>query len=495
MSRSTKPGRSSDRMFLQNQVYTACALFAIIGFSIPAVGWMTGSYSHWIWLPVIVQMVLVFFIIQRAVQAFTTLKNIQDTLETANKGGFHVRITGTEKLGEVGKVGWEVNDFLDKVESYFKEVDACFRHVAEGDYNRKAQHKAMPGLLRESLQQINKALDKMKEGEAYIAANELHSGLHGLNTSHLIGNLRQNQNDLVSISEDMAQVEAIAAENGVAATNSQQGIEKISQAMEQISVTIQQISKVINQLDEDSTRITASLSIITDIADQTNLLALNASIEAARAGEQGRGFAVVADEVKALSRRTKDAAVEVSDTIGEFSERVTQIISQAETSSEEAQQITEVVSEFRQQFNSFAEAADSTQRYISFAKDRTFASLVKADHVIYKQNGYLALDDSQNRDQEVAATARNHDECRLGRWYHSDDAEPFSHKPAFRQLQEPHRAVHDAVQHAVSLRDQNWKQDPAVRQQIIDQMSIAEQSSYKLLQHVDEMMSARHQGL
>jgi methyl-accepting chemotaxis protein len=51
------------------------------------------------------------------------------------------------------------------------------------------------------------------------------------------------------------------------------------------------------------------------IAKQTNLLALNATIEAARAGAAGRGFAVVASEVKSLAEATRQATVQIGDTV------------------------------------------------------------------------------------------------------------------------------------------------------------------------------------
>ena len=65
-------------------------------------------------------------------------------------------------------------------------------------------------------------------------------------------------------------------------------------------------------LNDAATSIGEVTNLISEVAAQTNLLALNATIEAARAGEAGKGFAVVAHEVKALSRKTSDAAEDIS---------------------------------------------------------------------------------------------------------------------------------------------------------------------------------------
>lgn len=54
---------------------------------------------------------------------------------------------------------------------------------------------------------------------------------------------------------------------------------------------------------------------IASIAMQVNTLAINAKIEAARAGDAGRGFAVVAEAINELSRKTKDAAAQISTNI------------------------------------------------------------------------------------------------------------------------------------------------------------------------------------
>jgi methyl-accepting chemotaxis protein len=490
-------GRSSGSLFLKKRVLIAAVLMPLLTLVPAAVVAILGDWvlGLWLVLPALGVALLAMAMLRTARRAFVVLEQIQNTLSEANRGGFDSRISRTERLGEVGLVAWELNDFFDKIETYFKEVDSCFRHVANGRYDRYALYKGLPGQLRESLKRINSSLDLMRKGAEFVAGNELNSDLHSLNTKHLIRNLKQNQADLVSISEEMEQIESIADRSRQEASSSQASVARMVEALKKISETIESVVTVVEKLGSDSRKVAESLSIITDIADQTNLLALNAAIEAARAGEQGRGFAVVADEVKALSRRTKDAAVDVTHTIETFNQRVDQMVEQARGSNREAAEVTELVEQFREQFDSIAEAARQTKGYVSHAKNRTFGSLTKADHVIFKQYGYLLFDDSQEWTEEAEAVQRTHTECRLGRWYYEGTgAEHFSGTRAYAQLEAPHRAVHEHVQQAVALREKNWRSDPELRRQIVGHMAQAEEESYKILQYIDAMIDEQHQS-
>jgi hypothetical protein len=78
-------------------------------------------------------------------------------------------------------------------------------------------------------------------------------------------------------------------------------------------------------------RMVAALARINDIADQTNLLALNAAIEASRAGDERSGFSVVADEIRQLAEKS-------SETAGEVSKWVRQVVSVFESGGESSRE-------------------------------------------------------------------------------------------------------------------------------------------------------------
>lgn len=71
-------------------------------------------------------------------------------------------------------------------------------------------------------------------------------------------------------------------------------------------------------LGEAAAAIEATLRIVQTIAGQAQLLAINAAIEAARLGVQGGGFAVVAREMKQFAGKTRDAAIEIGERIGDI---------------------------------------------------------------------------------------------------------------------------------------------------------------------------------
>lgn len=431
---------------------------------------------------------------QAGKQCLLVLERIEEVLKHTNQGQLYHRVTKTRGMGEVGKIAWELNETLDIMESYFKEINSCFKHAAEGNYDRYALVDGFPGILKQSTKNMNNAIKLMDENDKLTIKRRLSAGLHALNTANLLNNLKGNQGDLLNITEQMQKVENIAVETGQNADASLSTVEIISNSLSDINANVHSVSEVIAALINDSKKITESLSMITGIADQTNLLALNASIEAARAGEHGRGFAVVADEVKNLSEHTKDAALEVSKTLKAFNRRVEQMHAEADNSATLSQEILAQVNSFRQQFSNLSQSAKISVDYITYAKDKSFGVLAKLDHIVYKQNGYVAIETTNDCPQHNAIMVDNHN-CRLGKWYYEGlGYEKFRTTTAYAKLNHPHADVHKTTQYAYEISRGQWMENPELLDEIIRQMQLAEKASADVMQYIDDMVEEKHKG-
>lgn len=485
---------SANIPFLRTRVNYAVTGIVLSALALLSYSLMASGFS---WIPIALSIphpIIAWYVWKHTKQNLNVLARLEEVLLRTNNGELYHRVTGMRGLGELGKVAWELNETLDIFESYFKEINTCFREASKKNHDRYALADGLPGILKQSAQNMNVALKLMNDNEILMVKRRLSAGLHAINTSNLSGNLKACQNDLIGINEEMKKVEDISMATGRNADESLGAVEQISSSLSDINHTVHSVSEVITALINDSKKITESLSMITGIADQTNLLALNASIEAARAGEHGRGFAVVADEVKNLSEHTKNAALEVSRTLKAFNKRVEQMHQEAESSSSLSQEVMGQVSSFRSQFAALSDSAKASVGYITYAKDKSFGLLTKLDHIIYKQNGYIAIENLEDCPQYHAIKVDNHN-CRLGKWYYEGIGyEFFRTTHAYGNLESPHQEVHRLTQLAYEYSRQNWEEDTRILEDIITQMAASEKASSFVMQYIDDMIEEKHRN-
>jgi methyl-accepting chemotaxis protein len=266
--------------------------------------------------------------------------------------------------------------------------------------------------------------------------------------------------------------------------------------MQRITEAVGDSAIKVDALAQLSERISRISSNIKKIADQTNLLALNATIEAARAGEAGRGFAVVAGEVKSLSGQTRQATEEINAIIAQLKVEMQDVLGSIERSSQAAEDGKIAIAEVGRQMDQIHERIDEVSRNtssiantlneqgaasqevargitaIAGSSSRSVAGIEKivdamnavekmisaqiaglatlnvpgkvvklaqSDHVLWKKRlANMIIGREGLKPDELS----NHHTCRLGKWYDAvSDADYLNH-PLFKQLVEPHQAVH-----------------------------------------------------
>jgi hypothetical protein len=143
-------------------------------------------------------------------------------------------------------------------------------------------------------------------------------------------------------------------------------------------------------------------------------------------------------------------------------------------------------------FGQFTASARNTLAVSQQALDKRFASLIKVDHVIYKQRTYLAIS-SNNVAEYTGPVGVDCHGCRLGKWYYEGDGwQRFHAVPSFNAMEAPHCSVHDSAHKALALLDDDWEHSLEIQQRIYAALESMESGSTRVMQVIDRMVGEKH---
>lgn len=327
--------------------------------------------------------------------------------------------------------------------------------------------------------------------------------IHSLtaNTEEMHASIEEVASTIQKVAQGTNQAHDFAVKSQEVITDTLVGIQKLGKVYDTVINKVSLLEQEIAQTEE-------VITIIKEIADQTNLLALNASIEADRAGEHGKGFSVVAEEVRKLSEHTNEQISQISVSLNELhnvahvvTEEIKEtsgLMEKSVTGSEHAKSaLIDIVQRIESINSSNVQIAEMGEQQATATQDianriNTIYEQSFQTQELSKQTGELVLELSNNMENfrqsfldlnlyleyedivKVSETDMlmwkwkvynvllgiehiepeeviSHKDCLLGQWYYSDLPEHVKNLTTFKQIEEPHKAVHDLTKQAIEL--------------------------------------------
>lgn len=276
----------------------------------------------------------------------------------------------------LGEFKYAATSISEEAEAFADVANKINEHTDEQTYSMKS--------MSDVVEQLSLAIQDIASKATELA-----------NISDDARDISDNANDKISYVVDLSRT-------------SNEEIKKVTVSISNLQKTVEELSVIVTDVGESAKKIDTIVEVIKDIAEQTNLLSLNASIEAARAGEAGKGFAVVASEIKTLADTSSVNAIEIQNLVSEISGKIKNTVESTHKSASEIRESSELIINASASFEEINSAVNETGEAFGFVKNHVLkVNEIALDMAAVTQQQAAGSEEVMNNVENVIRIAEN----------------------------------------------------------------------------------------